>query len=44
LTALQTMDDANVAQLPVLEDNVLVGILTREQILHYLRNRSELRV
>lgn len=44
LNALQMMDDANVAQLPVLEGDSLVGILSREQILHYLRTRAELRV
>lgn len=44
LNALQTMDDANVAQLPVMDGDALVGILSREQILHYLRTRAELSV
>jgi CBS domain-containing protein len=44
LFALQTMDDAKVAQLPVLEGDDLVGMLSREQIVHYLRTRAELRV
>lgn len=41
--ALQIMDDANVAQVPVhgVGDNV-VGILTREQILRYVRLRAEM--
>ncbi len=44
LTALQIMVDANIAQLPVLEGNDLVGILSREQVVHYLRTRAELGV
>ena len=44
LSALQMMDDANVAQLPVLEGDDLVGMLSREQIVHYIRTRTELRV
>lgn len=42
LMALRMMDDANVAQLPVVENGELIGILTREQILHMLRLRAEL--
>ena len=47
LTALQTMDDANVAQVPVVEgnqldENQIVGMLSREQVLHYIRSRAEL--
>jgi len=42
LQALQTMDDANVNQAPVVEGDELVGILSREQVLHYLRTRAEL--
>ncbi len=42
LSALQTMDNINVAQLPVVEGGELVGVLSREQILHYLRTRAEL--
>lgn len=42
LSAMQTMDNANVAQLPVLEDGNLVGMLSREHVLHYLRTRAEL--
>lgn len=43
-SALQKMDDGNVAQLPVVDDGQLVGMVGREQILHYLRIRSELGV
>jgi Zn-dependent protease/CBS domain-containing protein len=42
LVALQTMDNANVAQLPVLEGEDLVGMLSREEIVRYLRTRAEL--
>lgn len=42
LVALERMDDARVAQLPVLAEGRLVGMLTREQVLHYVRVRAEL--
>jgi len=42
LAALQTMDDANVAQVPVVSGSELVGLLSREQVVHYLRTRAEL--
>ena len=44
VAALQKMDDANVAQLPVLAGDQLVGMLTREHVLHYVRVRAELGV
>ncbi|MBI1734330.1 MAG: site-2 protease family protein [Candidatus Rokubacteria bacterium] len=43
-TALEKMDDADVAQMPVVERGELVGMLGREQILHYIRTRAELGV
>lgn len=42
LEALQIMDDANVAQVPVIDNDELVGVLSRDQVLHYVRLRSEL--
>lgn len=42
LTALQTMDDAQVAQVPVVDGESIVGMLSREQVLHYIRVRAEL--
>jgi CBS domain-containing protein len=42
LNAMQTMDNANIAQVPVVENGELVGVLSREQIMHYLRTRAEL--
>jgi Zn-dependent protease/CBS domain-containing protein len=42
LTAIEKLDDANVAQMPVLADGRLLGLIGREQILHYVRVRGEL--
>lgn len=42
MEALQSLDDANVAQVPVLEEDEIVGMLSREQVVHYLRTRAEL--
>lgn len=42
LTALRQMDDAGVNQLPVIAGNRLVGMLSRERVLHYLRAQAEL--
>jgi Zn-dependent protease len=44
LYALQTMDNADVAQVPVLNNGELVGILSRDHVVHYLRTRAELGV
>jgi Zn-dependent protease len=44
LEALQIMDNANIAQIPVAEAGRVAGMLTREQIIHYMRLRSELRI
>lgn len=44
LEALQIMDSEKIAQIPVVQDGILLGTLTREQIIHYLRLRSELGV
>lgn len=42
LEALQMMDSANVNQLPVVEGDTIIGMLSREHMLHYLRTRAEL--
>jgi CBS domain-containing protein len=44
MTALQMMDNANLGEIPVLDNGNLVGVLSREKVLHYLRVRAELRV
>ena len=42
LAALQRMDDADVAQAPIMEEGRIVGMLSREQVLRYVRTRAEL--
>lgn len=44
LVALERMDDANVAQLPVVAAGELVGVIGREHIVRYVRARAELGV
>jgi CBS domain-containing protein len=44
LAALQKMDDANVAQVPVVHGGELLGMIGREHVLRYLRARAELGV
>lgn len=40
--ALQLMDSENFAQIPVIQDDQIVGMLNREQVVHYIRTRAEL--
>jgi CBS domain-containing protein len=42
LAAMQAMDDADVAQVPVASNGTVLGTLSREEIVRYLRLRSEL--
>ena len=42
--ALQLMEEAKVSQLPVIEDNRVLGLLSRDSIFNYLRVRAELHV
>jgi CBS domain-containing protein len=44
VVALAKMDDANVAQMPVVAGDELLGMLSREHVLHYVRVRAELGV
>lgn len=44
LKALRLMDSKNVAQVPVLFEGELVGMLSREQIVSYIRARAEIGV
>jgi CBS domain-containing protein len=44
IEALHLMDEKQVAQLPVVLANRVLGLLSREQILHYIRTRSELKI
>jgi Zn-dependent protease/CBS domain-containing protein len=42
LEAIKLMDDKQIAQVPVVQGNSVVGLLTREEIIHFLRMRMEL--
>ena len=42
LFALQTMEERHLAQVPVVESNRPVGLLSRENVLRYLRLRTDL--
>ncbi|MEM5773418.1 MAG: site-2 protease family protein [Anaerolineaceae bacterium] len=44
LDALRVMDDANIAQAPVIDQDEMIGILTREDLTHYIRLRAEIGV
>jgi Zn-dependent protease/predicted transcriptional regulator len=44
MDALLVMDDRQVAQLPVVEGDQVLGVISREQVLHYIRTRSELKI
>lgn len=41
-TLLRLMDESDVNQVPVMENGRVVGMVTRERLLHYIRTRSEL--
>ncbi len=41
-SALRMMDDANVNQVPVIENGELIGMLSREHMIRYSRARAEL--
>lgn len=42
LAVLRRMDEADVNQMPVMDNGHLLGMITREHLLHYIRLRSEL--
>ena len=44
LAALEKLDDARVAQVPVVSEGRVMGMLGRDDILHYVRARAELAV
>ena len=43
-TILRKMDEADINQVPVMDAGNLLGVVTRDHLLHYLRTRSELGV
>jgi CBS domain-containing protein len=36
------MDENDVNQVPVMDNDQLMGMVTRDRLLHYIRTRSEL--
>jgi len=42
LTALHLMDRAGISRMPVVENGQIVGILSREDVLHFIRIKTEL--
>lgn len=42
IDAMRIMDDAKVNQVPVMENDEVIGILSREEVVHYIRLRSEI--
>ena len=41
-TVLETMDEHDVNQVPVVRDREFLGLITRDRVLHFVRTRSEL--
>jgi len=44
MVVLQKMDESDVNQVPVVEGGRLLGLITRESLLHDIRMRAELAV
>jgi CBS domain-containing protein len=43
-TLLRKMDEADVNQIPVIESGQMIGLVSRKNLLHYVRNCSETRI
>jgi len=43
-TLLRRMDEADVNQIPVIESGQIIGLVTRKNLFHYLRNSNETRI
>jgi len=43
MSVLQKMDELDVNQVPVVDDGRLVGLISRESLLHDIRERAELK-
>jgi len=41
---LRKMDEADINQIPVIESGQMIGLVTRKNLLHYLRNCSDTRI
>ena len=44
MKALQIMETEKLVEMPVLDGDALVGVITRDKVFHYLRNRAKLSV
>jgi predicted transcriptional regulator len=42
VSALETMDEAHLPDVPVMEHNVVTGVLSRDEVIDYLRTRSDI--
>jgi Zn-dependent protease len=42
VSALEKMEDAQLPEMPVMDNNVVTGVLTRDAVFHYLRTRSDI--
>jgi CBS domain-containing protein len=42
VSALETMEEAELAEVPVMEYDVVTGVLSREEVIDYLRTRSDI--
>jgi Zn-dependent protease len=42
VSALETMEEAEMREVPVMEHNVVTGVLSRDEVIDYLRTRSDI--
>jgi CBS domain-containing protein len=42
MSALETMEEAELPEVPVMEYDVVTGVLSRDEVLEYLRTRSDI--
>jgi CBS domain-containing protein len=42
VSALETMEEAELAEVPVMEYDVVTGVLSRDEVIDYLRTRSDI--
>jgi Zn-dependent protease len=44
ITVLERMDDQDIGELPVVKDGIVLGLINRDRLLHFIKLRSEFRV
>jgi CBS domain-containing protein len=42
VSALETMEEAQLPEVPVMEHDVVTGVLSRDEVIDYLRTRSDI--